>query len=190
MKLKALLAALSLSFALNAQAETYTIDPNHTQVRFQYSHFGLSTIVGLFTGVSGEINYDPANPAASSVKASIPITEVHTGVEKFNAHLISGDFFDAASFPTAEFTSSKVESSGDNQLKVTGTLKVRDVEHEVVLDVHLNAVKLHPMSGKPVMGLDATTTLLRTALGVGKFAPNVSDEVKIEITVEAGAAKA
>ncbi|MBD8526245.1 polyisoprenoid-binding protein [Pseudoxanthomonas sp. CAU 1598] len=188
--MKALFAALSLGLAFTAQAETYQIDPNHTQVRFQYSHFGLSTIVGLFTGVSGEVSYDPADPSAASVKASIPLAKVNTGVADLDQHLGSADFFDTAKFPNAEFASSKVEAVGDNQLKVTGTLKLRDVEQQVVLNVQLNALKNHPMSGRPAIGFDASTELKRTELGVGKYAPNVSDEVKIEITVEATVPKA
>jgi polyisoprenoid-binding protein YceI len=157
-------------------------------VRFGYSHFGLSDIVGIFSGVSGEIVYDPARPEASSVKASIPIAEVHTGVAKMDEHLRGADFFDAARFPAASFTSSKVEAVGEGKLRVSGELQVRDLRREVVLDVSLNAIKPHPMTQRAAIGFNASTNLKRTELGVGKYAPNVSDEVGIEITVEASVA--
>lgn len=189
MKVKALLTALALCFTASASAESYQIDPKHTQVRFQYSHFGFSTIVGLFTGITGEVGFDPANPSAATVTASIPLAQVNTGVDDLNQHLKSADFFDAAKFPNAEFVSSKVESLGDNKLKVTGTLKLRDIEKEVVLNVTMNAAKVHPMKGSPAIGFDATTELKRSDFGVEKYAPNVSDEVKVEITVEASVPK-
>lgn len=187
-------AGLALAVALSAAtapatAETYLIDPNHTQVRFGYHHFGLSNIVGMFTGVTGTIVYDPAAPEASSVTATIPLAQVNTGVADFNDHLRSADFFDVAKFPEAKFVSSKVEKVADNQLKVHGELSLRDAVHPVVLDVTLNAVKNHPMSGRAAIGLDASTQLLRTQLGVGKYAPNVGDDVQIQITVEASVAK-
>ena len=189
MKIKTLLAALALGLASNASAETYQIDPGHTQVRFQYSHFGFSTIVGLFTGITGEVNYDPAHPEAASVKASIPIGQVNTRVKDLDQPLASADFFDSAAFPTAQFSSSKVEPLGENKLKVTGTLRLRDIEKEVALNVTINAAKTHPMKGRPAIGFDASSALKRSDFGVDKYAPNVSDEVKLEITVEAIAPK-
>jgi polyisoprenoid-binding protein YceI len=188
---KSLLASLLLVGAsAPALAETYVIDPGHTQVRFGYSHFGLSNIVGIFSGVTGEIVYDPAKPEASSVSATIPIADVHTGVAKMDEHLRANDFFDAAGYPTATFKSTQVESTGEGKLKVTGDLKLRGASHVVVLDVSLNALKDHPMSQRPSVGFNASTQLKRTELGVGKYAPNVSDEVSLEITVEASVPKA
>lgn len=171
-------------------ADTYVVDPNHSQVRFEYSHFGLSTIVGLFTGITGELVYDAADPSKSSVKVSLPIQEIHTGVSDFNDHLRSADFFDVAKFPAATFTSTAVESVGANKLKVTGDLTVRDITRSVVLDVTLNGQKNHPMSGRAAIGFDATGLVKRTELGVGKYAPNVGDDVKLSITVEASVPKA
>lgn len=191
MKPRFLIAALALATASSfAQAaDTYVIDGNHTQVRFEYSHFGFSNIVGLFTGMSGELVYDAADVGKSSVKVNLPIQQVFTGVADLDDHLRSADFFDAAKFPEATFSSTRVEAAGEGKLKVSGELKLRDVSVPVVLDVRLNAEKTHPMSGRPAIGFDATTTLKRTALGVGKYAPNVSDEVKIAITLEANAPK-
>ncbi|GIX34930.1 MAG: polyisoprenoid-binding protein [Lysobacteraceae bacterium] len=183
---KTVLAALVLAAAwAPAHAETYVIDPNHTQVRFTFSHFGLSNITGLFTGITGSISYDPARPEASRVEATIPVAQVHTGVEKLDQHLRSADFFDVERFPEARFTSTAVKPMGEGRLRVTGELAVRDLRREVVLDVHLNAAKEHPMSKRPAIGFDARTRLRRTELGVGKYAPAVSDELPIEITVEA-----
>ena len=41
------------------------------------------------------------------------------------------------------------------------------------------------MAGKPWMGFDATTTLVRSDFGLGAFAPAVSDEVALNISIEA-----
>ncbi|KCV32080.1 YceI-like domain protein, partial [Bordetella bronchiseptica 00-P-2730] len=37
----------------------------------------------------------------------------------------------------------------------------------------------------PAIGFDATTTLKRSDFGVDAFAPDVSDEVQLRITIEA-----
>ena len=47
----------------------------------------------------------------------------------------------------------------------------------------------HPMQNKPWIGFDAETTILRSDFGLGSFAPNVSDEVEVEISIEAGKAE-
>ena len=42
-----------------------------------------------------------------------------------------------------------------------------------------------PMAGKPWLGFDATTTLTRSDFNLGAFAPAVSDEVNVMISLEA-----
>ena len=59
------------------------------------------------------------------------------------------------------------------------------VTRPVVLDAVLNQVSVHPMMGKPWAGFDATTTLLRSDFGLGKYAPYISDEVTLNISIEA-----
>ena len=188
MKRHALLAAVLLATSSGAAlAETYTIDPSHTQVRFTYSHLGLSNILGIFGGVTGTVVYDAAKPEASSVKASIPIGEVYTGWGKMDEHLKAAGFFDVATYPTATFTSTKVEAAGEGKLKVTGDLTIKGITKPVVLDVTLNKAGEHPMKKVPAIGFDATATVKRSDFGVGAYAPMVSDEVALKITTEATA---
>jgi polyisoprenoid-binding protein YceI len=186
MTLRPLFAALVLSaLATPALADTYSIDAGHTQVRIQYNHLGFSNIVGLFTGVEGTLTYDAADPAKSSVSAKIPVTTLLTGVTKLDQHLQSDEFFDVAKFPHATFTSTKVEAGADGALKIHGDLEIHGVKKPVVLDAKLNKQGEHPMAKVPAVGFDATTTFKRSDFGVGLYAPNVSDEVTVEITLEA-----
>lgn len=184
---KILAAALLAAFAAPALAAptTYTIDPNHSQVRFGWNHFGFSNIEARFDKVSGTFTYDPENVPASSVQATIDIGSVDSGVEKLDEHLQSPDFFDAAQFGTATYRSTAVSESGSGKLKVDGELTVHGVTRPVSLDVTINKIGPHGMTKKPSAGFDATTWLKRSDFGVGQYAPNVSDEIRIEITVEA-----
>ena len=189
MRMRAIGLSLMLAAALPAAAETYTIDPNHSQARFQYSHFGFSNIVGLLGSIEGTVIYDPAAPEQASVTAKIPLDSVLTGVGKLDEHLKSADFFGIAEHPVASFESRKVTAAGDGKLHVEGELTLHGIGKPVVLTVELNKLGKHPMSGAPAIGFDATTQVKRSDFGVDKYAPNVSDEVQIEITVEAKAAK-
>ena len=186
MKLRSLSAALLFAASpVFAAPVEYTIDPGHTQVEFSYSHFGFSTITGRFDQVSGKIVYDAANPSASSVEATLVADSIDTGVDKLDAHLKSGDLFDSAKFPVATFKSNKVEAAGEGRLKVTGDVSIHGVTKSIILDVTINKIADHPMKKVPTAGFDARTVLLRSEFGMDMAVPNVSDEVRIDITTEA-----
>lgn len=192
--MKRVLLALFLSSAIAgtaaAEAVTYQLDPNHTSVVASWSHFGYSNPVAFFGDVDGTVVYDPADPAASSVEVSIPLSGLEAHVPDFNEHLRSADFFDAARYPTITFDSTGVEPVGDGRLQVAGDLTLHGVTRPVVLDVTVNRVGEHPMGGRAAAGFDATTTIQRSDFGIGKYVPNVSDEVQLRITAEAMAPKA
>jgi polyisoprenoid-binding protein YceI len=187
MKLKhfALAGLFALATLPALAADTYKIDPTHTQVEFTFSHFGFSNITGRFDKVESEFAFDPADPAQSSVKVTIPVDSISTGVAKLDEHLLSADFFDAAKYPTATFTSTGVTAAGEGKLAVAGDLTIHGVTKPVVMDVTINKVAVHPMSKKPAAGFDASFDVIRSDFGVGGYAPAVSDEVRIEITLEA-----
>lgn len=187
MKRILLAAVLGFAFAGAAAAAplTYKIDPNHTDVVAGWSHFGFSHPVAHFGKVDGTITYDPAKPAASSVQVTIPLDGLNSHVPDFDEHLKSADFFDAAKYPTITFKSTKVEAAGEKKLKVTGDLTVHGVTKPAVLDVSINKIGEQPMAKRAAAGFDASTTLKRSDFGLGKYAPNVSDEVSIRITTEA-----
>lgn len=184
-------AALALSATgAFAAPEKYTLDPSHSQVVFSYNHLGYSTTYGMFSGFEGEIMFDQDDPANSSVNVSMPLMSMFTGWEKREAHFFSDDFFGAAEGDLITFSSTGIEVTGDNTAKITGDLTMNGTTKSVVLDATLNQTMGHPMKdGQPWAGFDATTTLKRSDFGVGKFAPHVSDEVEVMISVEAGRAQ-
>ncbi len=171
-------------------AEKYEFDPNHTNIRFGWNHFGYSNPSAAFSTFSGELQLDTADLTKSSVNVTIPIAGIDSGVTKLDDHLKSPDFFDAAKFPEATFKSTKVEKNGEHALKVTGDLTVHGVTKPVVLDVTVNKIAEHPMSKTPTAGFEAKTTLKRSEFGVGGFVPAVSDEIHIHITTETRKPKA
>ena len=192
MRIRLLSAAALLAFAAApafAAPVTYKIDPTHTTVLAQWNHFGFSNPSASFGNVEGTLVYDAADVARSSVEVTLPLSGLEGFSAKFNEHLRSADFFDAAKFPKATFKSTKVEAAGEGKLKVTGDLTVKDITRPVVLDVTLNKAADHPMTKAPTIGFDATTTLSRTEFGVGAYVPNVGDTVTLRITTEASAPK-
>jgi len=168
-----------------AEAEAYTLDSSHSQVLFSYNHLGFSTTYGMFSGFEGEIMFDEENPAESSVNVSMPLMSMFTGWEEREEHFMSEDFFDAAEGDMITFTSTDIEVTGENTANITGDLTMNGVTQSVVLETTLNKQAEHPTNNKPWLGFDASTTLLRSDFEVGNFAPYVSDEVEVMISLEA-----
>ncbi len=184
--MKYLLAAALLA-ATSAQAEPvkYVLDASHSQIVFSYEHLGFSTTYGMFSGFDGEIMFDQDNPAASSVQVAFPVRSMMTGWQARFDHFMTAEFFDAAEDEMVKFTSTAIEVTGETTAKITGDLEMNGVTKSVVLDAVLNQTGDHPMEGKAWAGFDGTTTLIRSEFGLGQFAPYVSDEVQVMISIEA-----
>lgn len=183
----ALMAAMVAAPAF-AAPEKYTLDASHSQIVFTYNHLGYSTGTGMFSGFNGEIMFDQADPAASSVTVSFPVKTMLTGWQERFDHFMSKDFFDASDDEMVTFTSTAIEVTGEKTAKITGDLSLNGVTKPVVLDAVLNLVGEHPMAKAPWAGFSATTTLLRSDYNLGMFAPYVSDEVVLNISIEASKA--
>ena len=181
----ALTTATLIAAPAFAAPEKYTLDSSHSQIVFSYNHLGYSTGFGMFSGFAGEIMFDQADPAASTVTVSFPVTTMLTGWQERFDHFMSPDFFGATADEMVTFTSTAIEVTGEKTAKITGDLTLNGVTKPVVLDAVLNTAGEHPMMKQPWAGFSATTTLLRTDYNLGMFAPFVSDEVAVQINVEA-----
>ena len=178
-------AALLAAAPAFAEAQKYTLDPSHSQIVFTYNHLGFSTTAGMFSGFEGEIMFDQAEPAKSSVTVSFPVQSMLTGWQARFDHFMSPDFFEATADEMVTFTSTAIEVTGEKTAKITGDLTLNGVTKPVVLDAVLNQTGPHPMEQKEWAGFSATTTLIRSEFDLGEFAPYVSDEVQLQISIEA-----
>lgn len=186
MKTFALAAALAVAATTGMAApEKYTLDPSHSQIMFSYEHLGFSTTYGLFSGFEGEITFDQEEPEASSVTVSFPAKSMLTGWEQRFEHFMTEDFFGAEENETVTFASTGIELTGEKTAKITGDLTMNGITKPVVLDAVLNQAGMHPQANAPWAGFSATTTVLRSDFDMGMFAPYVSDEVKVNISIEA-----
>jgi polyisoprenoid-binding protein YceI len=171
-------------------ATTYMMQPQHSEGIVRWNHLGFSNNTAQFTMVEGSLDFDPADPARDSVSATIKLTHLSSGVPDLDDAFHSVDFFDIDKYPTATFKSTRVErGNASDKLKVTGNLTLHGVTRPVTLDVTLNKVGLNIRDNLPSIGFDATTTLKRSDFGLAAYVPQVSDEVRIEITTQADEAK-
>ena len=163
---------------------SYTVDPTHAFITFQYSHLGLSHPTLSFDDFTVDLNLDSDDATKSMILVSIDPASILTGSPIFKEHLTGEDWFDVANNPEIVFQSTTIEATGDSTYTVNGDLTIKGESKPVALDITVNAAMNHPITGKPVVGIDATGELLRSDFGLGKLAPNVSDEVSLNISAE------
>ena len=190
MILRLALAASLVLAAAPLYATTYTIEPDYTQAVFRWSHLGFSNPAAQLSQGQGTLEFDPANPTRAAVNVTIALSSLSTGVPALDEHLRSEDFFEVAKFPTASFRSTKVEQgAGKDRLKVTGELNLHGITRPVTLDVTVLKIGANPRTQLPTVGFEATTTLKRSDFGLGAFVPQVSDEIKLQISSQGVEAK-
>jgi polyisoprenoid-binding protein YceI len=179
--------ALAAPLAL-AQASTWTADSAHSEVDFSVRHLGISNVHGRFGKIDATLTYNEADVSKSTVKATIDVTGVNTGVAFRDNDLKSATFFETEKFPTATFTSTSVAKSG-SILKVTGDLTVHGVTKPVVLEVEGPSAPVQGMDKKQHSGFSATTTINRLDFGLGAKYPDNIVGNKITLTIELDFAK-
>jgi polyisoprenoid-binding protein YceI len=169
---------------------SYQIDPAHSSAQFKVRHLMISNVKGEFDKVIGTVNYDPANPAASTVEATIEAASISTRDPQRDAHLKSPDFFDVEKFPVITFKSKEVIATGSDSFEVIGDLTMHGVTNKVALSVEEFTEEAKDPWGNVRRGATAKTRVLRKdfgmsfnlALEAGGFM--VGDDVDITIDVE------
>ncbi len=171
----ALVVGMALPMSAALAAETYWTDQGHTEVRFGWSHAGVSIQHGEFTKASGKLTLDPDNPEKSSIEVTIDATSVSTGFEALDKHLKSKDFLEVETYPTITFKSTSVKKTGDDTADVTGDLTIHGVTKPVTLKTKLTHRGAHPVAkfidyykGNWV-AFSATTEIDHQAFKVGSF---------------------
>ncbi len=189
MSSRIVLATALLLAALSAHAATYTFETNYTQGVARWVHLGFANPGMQFGQGEGTLEFDPADPSRASVTVAIPLGKFTTTVPDLDEHLRLADFFDTAHYPTASFKSTKVEKgAAPDRYTISGELELHGVRKPVVLDARLNKIGVNPRNHLSTIGFDASTTLKRSDFGLGRFVPQVSDEVHVEITAQAAEA--
>ncbi|WP_077356891.1 YceI family protein [Brevundimonas sp. LM2] len=166
------------------RAGAYALDSGHGKITWSVDHLGFSTYYGQFVNVKADLTIDPANPAASTLTATIPLTDVDPNDDRLKAHLQTADFFDTANHPTATFVSRSVTVDADdaNEATVVGDLTLRGVTKPVTIEVEFN--QAGTAMGGYKAGFDGEATIKRSEFGINYALPAVSDEVKLHIEGE------
>lgn len=177
-------AVALLAGTVSAQAASYAIDPAHTYVSFEISHFGTSTNRGRFDKKEGSIEFDRAGKSGK-VDIVVDTTSINTGFAAFNKHLQSADLFNAEKYPTMKFVADKFTFNGDKVTEVAGTLTLLGKTGPLNLKATNFNCYDSPMLKREVCGGDFEAMLDRTQFGMNYgidwgFPKNVRLVVQVE----------
>jgi len=145
---------------------TWKLDPAHSSAEFKVKHMMISNVKGRFTGLEGTILENPSDPTRSTVEASIDVSTINTHDAQRDAHLKSGDFFDAEKNPAMTFKSTKVERKGEAEYRVTGDLTLHGVTKPVTFEVDGPSLPGKDPWGNTRIGLSATGKINRKDFGL------------------------
>ena len=153
---------------------TYTLDPQRTTIRADVkAMFGLLTVHGTFRLRSGQVLI-AADPAASTVQASIEAGSFASGNTTRDADVVSAALLDAKAYPEITFTGQGARRDGDGWV-VPGSVTAHGTA--VPAEVRLGDVRLEAGGVR----FQVTARLDRASFGVTKKKGMVGRTVDVVI---------
>lgn len=171
-------AAAPVTEALKREVEPsrWVVDPADSALRFE-TRWGDQAIRGRFSTFDADIRFDPENLAKSRVRVGVELASVSTGDAERDGQLPGPDWFAASENPRAIFDAEDFRRTGENRYTARGRLNLRGVSRPVTLRFTLR------IDGDTARAT-GTTTLDRTAFGVGQGQWASTDQIPAEVKVD------
>ncbi|MDX3455953.1 YceI family protein [Streptomyces sp. ME02-8801-2C] len=175
---------------LAALTGDYTIDPSHTTIGFVARHAMVTNVKGSFKEFEGTLHLDGTDPSASTASLDIKMDSIDTGSAGRDGHLKSADFFRTDEFPTMTFRSTKAESLGGEDYRITGDLEILGTIKQISIDLEFNGAAKDPFGNERV-GFEGKAEILRSEWGLTWNAALetggvlVSDKIKLNFDISA-----
>ena len=111
-------------------AQYHPVDDG-SSIQFKIKNFGINT-GGSFSGLQGNIKFDPGHLSDANVEVSIDAKSINTNNEMRDSHLRNDGYFDVTKYPRILFASTKlVPSSKAGEMMIFGKLTIKDHTKDV-----------------------------------------------------------
>lgn len=167
---------------VDAPAGRYLLDPDHRALLFKVGHLGYTQAVGRFDDFDAVLDFDPADPTASTLKVEIATASADMGSASLDQ--VVGELFDARKFPAIRYESKAITLQGPRSGRIEGVLTMNGRSVPVSLDVTFNGGAPDPLTQQHKLGFSAHGELRRSDFGLGDWVPAVANEVRFEIEAE------
>jgi len=166
-------------------AEDYILDKRHTRIGWTVNHHGFSDFPGYFKEFSGYIILNKSDWSSSKIEVVIDASSITTFENDLDTKLIGEKIFSVMKYPNIHFISRNIEMINDTTGEIKGDLTFLGITKKIVLNFKKNRVGVHPVTKEYVAGFSATGTINRSEWGLHIYLPSISDEVQLNIQVEA-----
>lgn len=143
----------------------WAIDPAHSELQFKVRHMLVSHVTGHFKNFTATVETNGDDITSAKVHLTADVNSISTNNEQRDAHLRTGDFFDAEHHPQLVFESDRLEKTGENEYKLHGQLTMRGVTKPITLNVEHGGIVQDPW-GLTRTGFNVTGKLNRKDWGV------------------------
>ena len=160
----------------------------------------LEAINGSANGITGTVEFDPGNPAATKGKIVVAAESLTVPNPMMNGHLHGAMWMDVTHFKEISFEAKKlknVKTAGDTTTAdAIGSFTVHGVTKEITVPVKLTYLKGKLGQRVPKMEGDllvirASFTIKRSEYGINPGAPSekVSDEIELTLSLAGASPK-
>lgn len=169
--------------------QTWVLDPTHSELQFRIKHLMISTVSGQFSNFKATVETAGDDFTKAKVHFEASVDSISTSNEQRDAHLKNGDFFDAEKYPVITFEGERMEKAGDDEYKLYGTLTMRGVSKQIVLNADFGGITNDPW-GNTRTGFSVTGMINRQDFGMSFGAVTetggllLGNEVKITAEVQ------
>lgn len=177
-----LIACAMLPGPIKAIAADYKVDPTHSFINFKVSHLGFSWLLGRFNNLSGELNFDSADPQASTITVLIDTTSLDSNHSERNIHLKGEDYLDVKTYPEAKFVSTSYRGSEQGGT-LSGKLTLHGVTNDIKFDIKKVGEGDDPWGGYRA-GFEGSITLKRTDFGMESNLGPLANDVYLDLFIE------
>jgi polyisoprenoid-binding protein YceI len=143
----------------------WVIDPAHSEIHFKVKHLMVSWVTGSFKQFDATVETQGEDISTAKIRFTADINSISTNNEQRDAHLRTGDFFDAENHPQLMFESSRLEKMDDENYKLYGTLTMRGISKTVLLNVDFGGITKDPW-GNTRTGFSLSGKINRKDFGV------------------------
>lgn len=125
-QLGAMVALVLLALAVRSIAQAYEIDHDY---RIEFTSDNPS---GSFSGLKGDVNFDPNDLVSSSFNVTVDASTISTGNALKNSHAKGKGYFDVDNFPEIAFKSNEITATTAG-FEASGMLNMKGISKPLVI---------------------------------------------------------
>lgn len=137
---KTLVLLLSLISTMGLKAQTWKVDPAHTNIQFSVDYMVVSELEGSFRMFDGKAETSNPEFTDARINFTVDVNSVNTDNEMRDKHLKGDDFFNAEKYPKMTFKSTSMKKVSDKKYVLEGDLTIRDITKRVKFDVNYGGI--------------------------------------------------